>query len=96
MTRWATMFKSIDAYPYKDAELQGYQIEQLEAELERLEWDLDWVKHTISERQAALRKREKIRQLREGINGRTPAEIETARRLADRLEAKSQGNGPRE
>jgi hypothetical protein len=35
------------------------------------------------------RLRDKITQLREGTSGRTEAEIETGRRLADRLEAKA-------
>lgn len=46
-----------------------------------------WVKCIDSRRQRD-RTVEKIRQLREGTTGRTDAEIQTAKRLADNLEAK--------
>jgi hypothetical protein len=48
-----------------------------------------WMDHTLSHCSAYLdyaHKLAKIRQLREETAGRTPAEIATARRLADRLE----------
>jgi hypothetical protein len=48
-----------------------------------------WMDHTLSQCGAYLshaQKLGKIRQLREETAGRTPAEIATARRLADKLE----------
>ena len=48
-----------------------------------------WMDHTLSQSSAYLdhaKKLAKIRQIREETAGRTPAEIATARRLADKLE----------
>ena len=86
--RWGDMFTSLDTYPIKDSELAAWEVELLREELDRMREFVAGVERDIDRRAAELRHREKVRQLREGTKGRTAAEIETARRLADRLEAK--------
>lgn len=57
-------------------------------DIERVKWDAEDLLDAIQHRERRDGRREAIRQLREGVNGRTEAEIATARRLADRLERK--------
>ena len=77
------------------------RLKEMVAEIENMELLVSEVRHGLDELGGALRRREKLRQLREGTAGRTDAEIETARRLADRMETRGLaaisggGNGSR-
>src|SRR5436189_5348371 len=83
-------------YCWRDA-IQGFDrndpacdawLENMVAEIEKMELLVSEVRQGLDQLGGALRLREKLRQLREGTAGRTDAEIETARRLADRLQAR--------
>jgi hypothetical protein len=87
--RWSDWLRWTDAHPIDDPELAVFWIEWLRDEIERMQELVDELKRDVDQRSVAQRRREKIRQLREGTNGRTDAEIETGKRLADRLEAKA-------
>lgn len=65
-------------------------IERIHEELTILATWLDGSLAVVGAHMDDLHIRERIRKLREDTNGRTPAEIETAQRLADRLERKLQ------
>ena len=83
--RWCDAFQGFDRTdPAWDAWL-----ENMVAEVEEMELLVAEVRHGLDELGGALRVREKLRQLRECTAGRTYAEIETAHRLADRLEARA-------
>jgi hypothetical protein len=88
--RWRDWLQWIDAHPINDSpDLAAFQIEVLRDELENMQDLVDDIERDIDQRSRVLRHREKIRQLREGTSGRTEAELETARHLADRLEVKA-------
>lgn len=80
--RWCDAFQDIDRNN-GDAWL-----ENMVAEVEKMELLVSEVRHGLDQLGGALRLREKLRQLREDTAGRTDAEIETAHRLADRLEVR--------
>ena len=83
--RWCDAFQGFDRNdPACDACL-----ENMVAEIENMESLIAEVQHGLDQLGGALRLREKLRQLRECTAGRTYAEIETAHRLADRLEARA-------
>ena len=82
---WCDAFRGVDRNdPTRDAWL-----EKMVAEIEEMELLVSEVHHGLDQLGAALRLRQKLRQLREATAGRTDAEIETAHRLADRLEARA-------
>ena len=76
-------------------------LEDMVAEIEEMELLVSEVRQGLDELGGALRRREKLRKLREGTAGRTDAEIETAQRLADRMHTRGLtaisggGNGSR-
>ena len=83
--RWCEAFRGFDGdHPACDASLDN-----MVAELAEMELLVSKVRRGLDQLGAALRLREKLRQLREGTAGRTDPEIETAHRLADRLEARA-------
>jgi hypothetical protein len=83
--RWCDAFRG---FARNDPALDAW-LEKLVAEIEEMELLVAEVQHGLDQLGAARRLREKLRQLREGTAGRTDAEIETAHRLADRLEARA-------
>lgn len=80
--RWCDAFVNIDR---SGAEVW---LETMVAEVEKMELLVAEIRHGVDQLGGALELREKLRQLREETAGRTDAEIETAHRLADRLEAR--------
>ena len=82
---WCDAFRGVDRNdPAWEASL-----ENMVAEVKEMELLVAEVRHGLDQLAAALRLREKLRQLRGCTAGRTDAEIETAHRLADRLEARA-------
>jgi hypothetical protein len=88
LTRWASWLRSLDDHPPEDAEEGRWRLDDLRGEVEFMRSYLDGFEADIARLARDLGQREKLRQLREGVNGRTEAEVQTARRLADRLEAR--------
>ena len=82
---WCDAFRGVDR---NDPRWEAW-LEEMVAEVEEMELLISEVHHGLDQLGGALRLREKLRQLREGTAGRTDAEIETAHRLADRLEARA-------
>jgi hypothetical protein len=88
--------------PEPDEFLDQESLDDLRASYrEDYRWVLEEVRDWIADALARLGDAEaddrlglKIRQLREATAGRTEPEIETARRLADRLEARRRGRAP--
>lgn len=83
--RWCDAFQDFDR---NDPALEAW-LEKMVAEIEEMELLVAGIQHGLDQLGAAQRLREKLRRLREGTAGRTDAEIETAHRLADRLEARA-------
>lgn len=83
--RWCDAFQGLD----RDDPACDAWLDNMVAEIEEMELLVAQIRNGLDQLGGALRLREKLRQLREGTAGRTDAEIETAHRLADRLEARA-------
>jgi len=86
--RWFDALRALDTNPETDPDTAASQLERLREEMKWMGAVISMARADLDKRAAAHRRSQKIRQLREGTNGRTEAEVETAHRLADRLEAK--------